>query len=191
MSEHLLPVETVADDAKSKAVDLTAEIVKQMIALSTAVIAFTATFSKDIVQTRAASYAGILLAAWIAFLLCIVIGVIGTLGGLTQTLREGRLDFGTSVTWPLRAQGLVFFLALVLMIVYAACITLGGGAAGATDKKPESTGCVGVPGPQGPPGGTGPIGPAGPSGSPGEPGPRGFSGAPGPACPACPRCSGN
>lgn len=152
-------------DAIEKGVDLSAETIKQLIALSTAVVAFTATFSKDISGSKAGTGAGWLLAAWAVFIASIVLGVVA-LGGLAGSLNAGRLEVARNAKLPLKIQGGLFLLGVVLMAVYAAIVTFRPVSETAACEKC----CLGPAGPPGPVGERGPQGEQGPAGPQGAPG---------------------
>jgi Ca2+/H+ antiporter len=69
-----------------KAFDFAADATKQLITLSTAIIALTITFSKDIVGAANIGNSFSIFAAWILFILSIVFGIL-TLLALTGTLQ--------------------------------------------------------------------------------------------------------
>ncbi|PKP11491.1 MAG: hypothetical protein CVU08_12150 [Bacteroidetes bacterium HGW-Bacteroidetes-3] len=69
-----------------KAFDFAADATKQLITLSTAIIALTITFSKDIVGAANIGNSFSIFAAWILFIISIVFGIL-TLLALTGTLQ--------------------------------------------------------------------------------------------------------
>lgn len=79
------------DKNKEKAFDFAAESTKQLITLSTAIIALTVTFSKDVVGSIDNNTKFWLALTWIAFILSVVFGIwtmlalTGTLDPMTRT----------------------------------------------------------------------------------------------------------
>jgi hypothetical protein len=73
-----------------KAFEFAADVAKQMITLSSAIIALTVTFTKDFVPNREFLARRTLFAAWISFFVCILTGI-GVLLNLAGNL-ERRVD---------------------------------------------------------------------------------------------------
>jgi len=75
------------DDQQKKAFDFASDLTKQVITLSSGIIAFTVTFSKDFVKLDSTPKSAIwvLTLAWMFYLISIIAGVI-TLMGLTGQL---------------------------------------------------------------------------------------------------------
>ncbi len=109
-----------------KAFDFAAELVKQLITLSTVMIGLTVTFTKDLFINQA-SGKDWLFWAWILFIISIIFGI-ATLMGYAGSLdppenhREQRPSvYSDSNKWPLGCQIATFLGALGFTIVYASC----------------------------------------------------------------------
>jgi hypothetical protein len=76
---------------EKKAFDFAAEVTKQLITLSTAIITITITFSKDIINFADNSAKNYLLLAWILFIATVFFGI-WTLMALTGTLQPIKKD---------------------------------------------------------------------------------------------------
>jgi len=111
------------DEATKKAFDFASETTKQLLTLSTGIIALTITFSKDFVHQLPAMAVSFLVWAWLAYLLSIVFGI-WTLMALTGTLQPSsgeaaRLTiWGKNVTRPASFQILSFLAGLALTICF-------------------------------------------------------------------------
>ena len=106
------------DAARLKAFEFAQETTKQLLTLATGTIALTITFLKDLVKDAPDWAVWTLAAAWVAFLLSMVLGVF-TLMALTGTVPERRrtvYDKGILI-WA-RLQILSFLLAVSLTIVF-------------------------------------------------------------------------
>ena len=107
-----------------KAFDFAQESTKQIITLSTGVIALTITFSKDF-ATSTSGVRVIALWSWVFFLLSVLFGLwtlLALTGSLEPASGEARPSIrGRNVTLPSALQILMFFGALVLTVVYGAC----------------------------------------------------------------------
>lgn len=106
-----------------KSFDFAADLIKQLIALATGIIAITVTFAKDIFTNAPDSTKGWLVAAWIVYFISIVMGI-WSLMALTGTLDP--LQKGTKITIqgincriPCLIQIVSFLIALGLTIIYA------------------------------------------------------------------------
>lgn len=106
-----------------KSFDFAADLSKQLITLSSGIIALTVTFAKDIFKSAPADAQDWLIAAWIAYFISIL-GGIWHLMALTGTLDP--LDNQTKISiqgWNCRIpsiiQILLFLVGLVLTIAYA------------------------------------------------------------------------
>ena len=73
------------DEPVQKAFDFASDSTKQLITLSTAILALTITFNKDVLQSVSSSSINTLISAWIVYLVSIFFGVL-TLLALTGTL---------------------------------------------------------------------------------------------------------
>lgn len=107
-----------------KAFDFAADLVKQLITLSTGIIALTVTFSKDIFADNCAFYTDWLISAWVAYLISIICGL-WALMALTGTLdppkRQGAIKSiqGANCRLPTLLQIIAFFVGTALTIIYA------------------------------------------------------------------------
>ncbi len=107
----------MAFDPVEKSFDFAQETVKQLIALSTGVVALTVTFSEDVLGDKAAEVADTLTRSWIAFLVSIVFGV-WSLMALTGSLgaKDSPEIYGWGVRLPAILQILAFAIGMVLTI---------------------------------------------------------------------------
>jgi hypothetical protein len=85
-------------EREKKAFDFAQEATKQLIALSTGVIALTITFLKDVVKKAPRGSATYIHAAWLLYLASIVFGIVtllaltGSLGSATKTQKKKGKD---------------------------------------------------------------------------------------------------
>lgn len=114
------------EDKTAKAFDFAQDTTKQLITLSTAIIAITITFSNDFVSgTPSGLEIGLIVASWVLYLLSIIFGI-GTLMALTGTLEPKAEDDcdtsirGENVTTPSLLQIGSFVLATLVVIIYGA-----------------------------------------------------------------------
>lgn len=115
---------------EEKAFDFAADVTKQQLTLSTAVITLTITFSNQLLQGVPSGTRHILLMAWGAYVLSILAGLItlmmltGTLGLSKSALREaGKKSEAISIyRVPVRifaaSQVVLFFVATSLTVLY-------------------------------------------------------------------------
>lgn len=112
------------DEKIKKAFDFAADLVKQLITLSTAIIALTVTFAKDIFPVDGDCFSGWLFAAWIAYFFTIIFGV-WALMALTGTLdppnnpNTGLSIQGRNCRIPTGLQILTFLIGVACTITYA------------------------------------------------------------------------
>ena len=115
----------------------TAELAKQLITLSTGILALSITFIKDILKnTNASIITWSLKVSWITYLLSITFGI-WTMMALTGTIFEITCDatrkgcnpnflneysfpYDTNISFPLGFQILTFLLATIFLIVFGA-----------------------------------------------------------------------
>lgn len=106
-----------------KAFDFANDLTKQLITLSTAIIALTITFTKDIIGTVSDEAKLFLMISWGIYLLSIIFGV-WTLMALTGSLEPVKKPKdppsirGRNVTLPCALQIISFFTATGLVIAY-------------------------------------------------------------------------
>jgi hypothetical protein len=116
-SEHDIP-------KTPKGLDLAADLVKQVITLSTAVTAFTATFAKNFSPTVSGVTVvpGTLRWSWVLFIIAIFFGILSlmTVVGTANKIEAGQPTLGTSDPYVRSFVGLTmiaFFIGLVLTVV--------------------------------------------------------------------------
>lgn len=124
------------EENQKKAFDFAADLTKQLITLSTAIITLTVTFSKDIVGGVNHSLLYLLIGTWATYILSILLGL-STLGALTGNLdpkskkvkgTDGKVTetpvaptltiTSDNVTSTSKWQVFTFILALILTCVY-------------------------------------------------------------------------
>jgi hypothetical protein len=110
-------------DQRRAAFDYASDTTKQLITLATGIIAVSITFSKDIIGNTTA-HRGVLIAAWITYLLSIVFGVWALLAMTGELQPRGQTSGDPSirksnVTMPSIVQILSFIVATGLLIAYA------------------------------------------------------------------------
>ncbi|MBL8707150.1 MAG: hypothetical protein JNM30_20015 [Rhodospirillales bacterium] len=109
------------DERQKKAFDLATEIAKQIITLSSGILALSITFYEKI-ATKIGSL-NLLYCSWGAFLLAIILCIF-TLGALAGQLDPSRGSasptiYGSTVRWLSILQNLAFVAGVVMMIIYA------------------------------------------------------------------------
>jgi hypothetical protein len=116
------------DERRKKALDFASDLAKQLITLSTGILAITITFSKDIVKSPSTPRAATItmLLAWGIYLFSIIFGI-WTLMALTGEL-EPRTDpngtahepttKGSNVFWPTVLQIGSFLVATFMVILF-------------------------------------------------------------------------
>ncbi len=114
------------DEKTRKAFDFAQECIKQFIALATAMIGLSITFSKDIVQAVPAGARLIALWSWGAFLLSVFFGIWALLA-LTGTLEaDASVPVsirGQNITIPAGLQILTFLIGLSLTVWFGIAAT--------------------------------------------------------------------
>ena len=131
----------MSEDLRKKAFDFASDTTKQLITLSTALIAVSITFKGNFGE---GGYETLLLLCWISFFLSVVSGI-GTLMALTGTLEkstEEKTDeddkkvalsiYGTNVKIPTILQIAFFLFGLIFLGVF-------GGQSIYSDKKPTNS----------------------------------------------------
>jgi hypothetical protein len=125
------------DELKKKAFDFASETTKQLITLSTALIALSITFKGNFSNTENQS---LLLYCWISFFISVLFGI-GTLMALTGTLEKCTEEsdnpvalsiYGANVKRPSFLQILFFLIGLLFLGIY-------GGKSINNDDKVESS----------------------------------------------------
>ena len=111
------------DERTQKAFDFASEITKQLLTLSTGIIALTITFLKDYVEKVPPGTKWLSGAAWIMYLFSIICGI-WTLMALTGTLQpkpgsDSKASiWGSNVRIPSALQILTFLLGTILTVVF-------------------------------------------------------------------------
>ncbi len=114
------------DDQVKMAFEFASDLSKQLITLSTGIIALTITFAKDILGPTSKSGSRLLLFSWIGYLLSIVFGI-WCLMALTGSLapmampdaKQGlRIDFNARL--PSACQILTFIVSTALAVAFGA-----------------------------------------------------------------------
>ena len=102
------------------------ELAKQLITLSTGILALSITFTKDIIKGLPPRAGWLLKAAWVSYFFCIIFGI-WTMMALTGTLMPaeptpaGRpLSFGGNIRLPATLQIVAFVVATVFIVSYGA-----------------------------------------------------------------------
>jgi hypothetical protein len=109
----------MADPETLKAYDSTADLVKQILTLSTGIIALTVTFLKDVVGSSAARAGWAIRLSWISFLFAIVFGL-WTLAAIAGSIsRQPTASvYGSNITIPLSFQFGAFGLGIVSVLIF-------------------------------------------------------------------------
>jgi len=111
------------DDQRQKAFDFAQETSKQLISLSTGIIALTITFGKDFVKGVHGFPRALAIVAWVLLLASIGFGLL-TLMALTGSLEPKPGDSApasireSNVTGPAIVQVVLFFLGLVVAVLF-------------------------------------------------------------------------
>lgn len=106
----------------AKAVEIASDVVKQLLGLSTAILALTITFSTDIVPNRSETPTSWLFLGWGVYLASIVFGLWGLMALAGELERSGSRSpsiYQWNVRVPVGLQILAFLVATVMIIVYA------------------------------------------------------------------------
>lgn len=110
------------DDQVKLAFTFASDLSKQLITLSTGILAITIAFTKDIVKRISSLGACALAVAWFFYLLSVICGI-WTLMALTGTLAplepmSGELALGQNIRDPAAYQIYSFLIATILIIIY-------------------------------------------------------------------------
>ena len=111
------------DEQRKKAFDFAQELAKQLITLSTAVIAITLTYSHDFAHRATGHTRQLVILSWFFFLMSILFGL-WTLMALTGNLETSAATNTppsirtTNVTLPAMLQILSFLIAVLLAILF-------------------------------------------------------------------------
>lgn len=110
------------DEQIKLAFTFASDLSKQLITLSTGILAITIAFTKDIVKRVSAFGAFVLAAAWFFYLLSVICGIwvlmalTGTLAPLEHTISP--LSLGENIRRPSAYQIFSFLIATLLIIIY-------------------------------------------------------------------------
>ncbi len=122
MAEQGMEPANAADARAMKAFDFASDAVKQVLALSTGVLAFTITFMKDFIGHATWPAQVVLVLAWSCYFLSVVGGIwtLYALSGSLGTARTGESPsiYGSNITVPAKMQYSFFLLALLLTLVF-------------------------------------------------------------------------
>jgi len=106
-----------------KAFDLAAESTKELIGLSTGILALTATFSKDVLGGSVGNISkALLVAGWIMFLASIICGilVLQMFAGLFHDAHESEVpQFGGRAVRCAFMQNVCFALGILVVVVFS------------------------------------------------------------------------
>jgi hypothetical protein len=104
--------------ANEKAFEFAQEVTKQLLSLSTGVIALTVTFLTDVAGNATANRS-LLLAAWILFLVSIAFGILAlmAMAGSLSKNREASI-YDRNIAIPASIQILTFFAGLTVSVIY-------------------------------------------------------------------------
>lgn len=114
---------TPIDDRTKLPFSAAQDAAKQVLTLTTGIVAITVTFAKDLAKDAAASDQGWLLAAWVLFAIAALAGVL-TLLAITGTLANlsamptGREIYGRNIRIVAAVQMLAFGIAMMLTVIY-------------------------------------------------------------------------
>jgi hypothetical protein len=106
-----------------KAFDFAQEATKQLIALATDVIALTITFLTDVIKTAPSGSAGFLQAAWVLYLISIVLGIL-TLLMLTGNLERPGVGKDGVERDPSIYRGNIAVCSIGQVLTFSAAVTL-------------------------------------------------------------------
>ena len=102
---------------QEKAFDFAQDLVKQIITLSSAIIALSITFLKDFVIEAPSGARNLIAVSWVFFLLAVLSGV-WSLMALTGTLGEDQTNItGSNVRLPAIIQSSSFIIGLILLVI--------------------------------------------------------------------------
>jgi len=118
------------------------DLSKQLITLSTGILALTVTFTKDVVQRIPAKGAWALATAWIFYFISIICGI-WSLMALTGTLAPmekaiGSLTLAENIRIPSAFQIITFLLATILIIIYGSIALIRYRSESFELKSPDS-----------------------------------------------------
>jgi hypothetical protein len=111
------------DEKLKKAFDLLAEVSKQLITLSTGILALTITFAKDLIKPADAPV-WLIKASWVLYVLSIVFGVL-TLSTVAGNLEESYISdkpptlYAKSIGFYHGTQMILFGIATALIVAFA------------------------------------------------------------------------
>lgn len=112
------------DERTKKAFDFAQDATKQLLTLSTGIVALTITFSKEFIGNVPFSARPFAIWAWAVFVVSVVCGV-WTLLSLTGELDRGSGDgvYGWNVRLPSLIQVVTFLTALTLTVIFGVLAT--------------------------------------------------------------------
>jgi hypothetical protein len=114
------------DQRIEKAFEFAHETTRQLITLSTAVIALTITFATDIAGEGSANAIGFLYVAWLGYVVSILSGIIAMLGltGNLERAQQGTPSiYSRNIAVPSAIQVVAFVVATLLSVIYGVLST--------------------------------------------------------------------
>ena len=111
------------DDAGQKAFDFAQDAAKQIIALSTGILTLTITFFKDFAAGGSETARDVMIAAWILFVLSVLLGIAQLLALTGQLKLSDPTVYAANVRVLAGAQQVVFIVAIIVA-VWAGAIAL-------------------------------------------------------------------
>ena len=108
----------LAFDHTKLAFEFYREMTNQLISLSTGVLAFTVTFSKDVVKSLSKKMLALLGSGWVCYLISIAAGLVTTMGLNGALLDKEAHPLRAAVRIPSMIQILTFLAGTILMVVY-------------------------------------------------------------------------
>jgi hypothetical protein len=113
----ILLIMSELEKSEEKSFDFAQDLVKQIITLSTGVIALSITFSKDFATTAPRGARTLLAVSWIGYIAAIALGI-WTLMAMTGSLHDGKKSINDSnIRVPAGLHFICFLAALVLTII--------------------------------------------------------------------------
>lgn len=109
-----------AEDRIAKAFDFAQDLTKLLMTLATGIVTITITFLTDVATKAPAAAHTWIQIAWVLYVLSIPAGIfalMGMTGNLATTQTTPSIE-DKAITWPARAQFVLFFFALVATIAF-------------------------------------------------------------------------
>ncbi|MCU7247248.1 hypothetical protein [Pseudomonas koreensis] len=110
------------DEQTTQAFSYTSDALKQMMTLSTGVLALEVTLLKDIIQSLPHIAYIALGTSWVCFLLALLLGVVGMLAVTGSLSKDSKLSpasiYGSNIRIPALFQVIFFGLGMTLTVVF-------------------------------------------------------------------------